>query len=283
MVVEFIYKYYIDPIRYGYPYTVVDTLTYAVILIIAIYLLYRWMNKAGIAIDRELLLSTLPFIIFGGLLRVVEDADIIAGWPHYLLITPLIYFLVFFYTTVILFISRQMAASGITKRYSTLYRWVGTASCAVVFLILLVHGTQQTRVDPIIPFLILAVATGTTVWLAVGLSRVAGWGFVTSNPLYITLIFGHMLDAAATSIGIDLHELHYVEQHVLGSAIIGATGTAFSMFILKLVVLIPALAILEYTRKEEGGGDLWHLVLLAMIVVGLAPGVRDMVRMMIYV
>ncbi|MCX6692401.1 MAG: DUF63 family protein, partial [Methanoregula sp.] len=40
MISEFIYKYYIDPIRYGQPYNVVDTLTYAVILIVCIFIFY---------------------------------------------------------------------------------------------------------------------------------------------------------------------------------------------------------------------------------------------------
>ncbi|NYT08154.1 MAG: DUF63 family protein, partial [Methanomicrobiales archaeon] len=40
--------------------------------------------------------------------------------------------------------------------------------------------------------------------------------------------------------------------------------------------------ILQHYR-EESPETLWHLILLAMITVGLAPGVRDMVRMVLYV
>jgi len=68
----------------------------------------------------------------------------------------------------------------------------------------------------------------------------------------------------------------------VGSNLIEATGTAFSMFLLKIVVIIPAIYILEQYRRE-GNPDLWHLILLAMIVVGMAPGIRDMVRMVLYV
>jgi uncharacterized membrane protein len=91
-----------------------------------------------------------------------------------------------------------------------------------------------------------------------------------------------MLDASATSYGIDLHPLAYVEQHVVGSNLIAWTGTAFVMFPLKLLVLFPAIYILEMYRTESEP-DLWHLILLAMIVVGLAPGIRDMIRMVLYV
>jgi len=125
----------------------------------------------------------------------------------------------------------------------------------------------------------MAAVASAAVWAF--LRYVLGWEYV-EDPLYALLIFGHMFDASATSFGIDLHPLHYVEQHVVGSALIAWTGTAFSMFALKLAVIIPAIYVLELYRKE-GNPAFWHLVLLAMIVVGMAPGVRDMMRMVIYV
>lgn len=108
------------------------------------------------------------------------------------------------------------------------------------------------------------------------------WEYVT-DPLYLTLLFGQLLDASATSYGIDLHpSVKYIEQHVVGSFLIDWTGTAFVMFPLKLLVLFPAIYIMEQYRKEANPA-FWHLVLLAMITVGLAPGIRDMMRMVLYV
>jgi uncharacterized membrane protein len=54
------------------------------------------------------------------------------------------------------------------------------------------------------------------------------------------------------------------------------------MFPLKLAVLFPGIWLLQ-TYREEAPPALWHLILLAMITVGLAPGIRDMVRMILYV
>ena len=107
------------------------------------------------------------------------------------------------------------------------------------------------------------------------------WEYV-SDRLYQLLIFGHMLDASATSYGIDLHSVPYVEQHVVGSALIAMTGTAFVMFPLKLLVIIPGIWILEQYRRSDNSG-IWYLILLAMIMVGMAPGIRDMLRMVLYV
>ena len=58
MIREFIYKYYIDPIRYGQAYNPVDTLTYAVILIIALYGVYRWLRYAKIPVDGRFVIAT---------------------------------------------------------------------------------------------------------------------------------------------------------------------------------------------------------------------------------
>jgi uncharacterized membrane protein len=103
-----------------------------------------------------------------------------------------------------------------------------------------------------------------------------------SDPLYCVLIFGQMLDASATSYGIDLHTIGYTEVHFVGGALIAWTGTAFSMFPLKLAVLFPAVYILQMYRKEAPP-VLWHLILLAMIIVGFGPGVRGMVRMVLFI
>ncbi len=281
MIREFVYKYYIDPIRYGQPYTLIDTLTYALLLIAAIYLIHRWFEREGIAVDRDFILSTLPYVVLGGLLRVVQDAGLIQSDLQFLLVTPLIFFSLFLFTVGALYTARAVRANAETAATLRLYRWIGIGACALVGLVLLLFGVSETLIALDVLGIILATAVATTaaVWLSV--RYLLKWEFVV-DPLYICLIFGHMLDASATSFGIDLHPLQYVEQHVVGSALIEWTGTAFAMFPLKLAVVVPAIYILEMYRKE-GNSILWHLVILAMIVVGLAPGVRDMMRMVLYV
>ncbi|MDN7025170.1 DUF63 family protein [Methanoculleus sp. FWC-SCC1] len=281
MISEFIYKYYIDPIRYGEAYTIVDTLTYAFILIISVYLVYRWLKRSGIAIDEELVLATMPYVVLGGLLRVVQDTGMITSNLQFLLITPLIFFTLFFYAIVFLFAGKLLERRGLISRYSRLYGGAGIVSSIAAAAVLTYFGLTETVVALDVLVIILAMTSVTSLGLWAFLRYVLKWDYV-SNSLYKLLIFGHLLDASATSYGIDLHPLHYVEQHVVGANLIALTGTAFSMFLLKLAVIIPAIYILELYRKE-GNPDLWHLIVLAMIVVGMAPGIRDMVRMILYV
>ncbi|KQC05677.1 MAG: hypothetical protein APR53_07020 [Methanoculleus sp. SDB] len=281
MIGDFIYKYYVGPIVNGEAYTIVDTLTYAAILIVSVYLVYRWLNRTGLPIDREFTYATIPYVILGGLLRVVEDTGMIPSPWHVLLVTPLIFFVVFFIAVIALILSRTCALRGWIRNYWIGYGVTGGVACGIVLLVLAAFGLTVTRIAPEIFLIITGMAVVATLVVLAILMRGVGWTFL-SDPLYILLIFGHMLDASATSYGIDLHPLIYIEQHVVGSALIQATGTAFSMFPLKLAVVIPALYVLELYRKD-GNRALWHLVILAMIMVGLAPGIRDMMRMVLYV
>lgn len=288
MISDFIYKYYIDPIKFGQAYNVVDTLTYAIILVIGVYLLYRWISSptsmAGVdfKFDQKFILATIPYVILGGLVRVIEDTGMITSDWRFLLITPLIYFVIFAFTLGMMFLSRYLTLKGITGNFITFYAFAGTLAVVVASLILLAWSQTHNGVDLFILAIIPLMAVTATFLVWTVMRYVLSWTYV-NDPLYLTLLFGQLLDASATSYGIDFHpHVQYVEQHVVGSALIGMTGTAFVMFPLKLLVLFPAIYVMQIYRKEANPA-FWHLVLLAMIVVGFAPGVRDMVRMVLYV
>ena len=227
------------------------------------------------------MLATLPFVVLGGLLRVVEDTGMIASDLRFLLITPLIFFSIFAVAVIALFAGKIAENAGLVKRYSRFYGGVGVVACLLATAALVWFGLAETTIalDVLAVILVLASVTSLALWAF--FVYVLKWDYA-SHILYKLLIFGHMLDASATSYGIDIHPVRYVEQHVVGGALIDATGTAFSMFLLKFAVLVPAVYVLEMYRRE-GNPDLWHLILLAMIVVGMAPGIRDLARMVLYV
>jgi uncharacterized membrane protein len=282
MISDFLYKYYIDPIRYEQPYNTVETITYALILIAALYLIYRWFNASEFRIDGRFVLATIHYVIFGGVLRVVQDTHMIQSDIQFAIVTPFIYFVIFAYTFGILLFSRFLERQGFVDDYLKVYAGAGIFSTFCVALILIAWSIPHHGVDLTILAIILGMAVTATALVWGFMKYVIRWEYV-SDPLYIMLLFGQLLDASATSYGIDFHPgVHYIEQHVVGSFLIDWAHTAFIMFPLKLVVLFPAIYFMQMFRKEANPA-FWHLVLLAMIVVGFAPGVRDMVRMVLYV
>jgi uncharacterized membrane protein len=240
------------------------------------------MADIGFRFDQTFILATIPYVILGGVLRVIEDTGMITSDWKYLLITPLIYFTLFAFTLCMMYLARYLTLQGITGSFITFYSFAGTLALIVASLILLAWSTTHNGVDLFILAIIPLMAITATVIVWAVMRYVLTWTYV-NDPLYLTLLFGQLLDASATSYGIDFHpHVQYVEQHVVGSALIAMTGTAFVMFPLKLLVLFPAIYVMQMYRKEANPA-FWHLVLLAMIVVGFAPGVRDMVRMVLYV
>jgi uncharacterized membrane protein len=281
MISDFIYKYYIDPIRLGEPYNVVDTLTYALILVVSVYLVYRWLKHSGVSLDGNFILATIPYVVLGGLLRVVEDTGMISSDWRFLLITPLIFFVVFFIAAGALVLSRALEKHGLIPRSLGFYGGIGAGLSAAVALLLAWFGLTRASLDLVVLGSILLIAAATSLAVMLLLEKVFRWEFA-ADPLYRILIIGQMLDASATGYGIDFGPVPYQEVHVVGSALIRWTGTAFSLFPVKLAVVIPAIYVLEMYRRE-GNREFANLVLLAMITVGLAPGVRDMVRMVLHV
>jgi uncharacterized membrane protein len=238
-------------------------------------------SRLGISIDRSFIYALFPWVVFGGFLRVVEDCNILTAPISYVLITPLIYFFIFLIAFVILISSWYLERKKVISSWKYVFGTAGGVCALATLFLLLWFGLTHTTIDLfVIAFILIATAFSTMLIYAV-LRYVFAWSYLDER-LYQVLIAGHMLDASATSYGIDLHSMSYVEQHVVGGALIEATGTALSMFPLKLLVLIPGIYVLELYRKE-GSKPLWYLILLAMIMVGLAPGIRDMMRMMLHV
>jgi len=275
----FIDNYYIMPVRLDQPYNIVSTLTYAVILIVAVYCIYRWLRWSRIPVDEKFVIATLPFVIFGALLRTVYDTHMVTSDLQFLLVTPPIYFLTFFVTVLALVTARALEARGWIRDFIPWYRNAGI-TCVVVIALLLGYwavGHEGFHISVILIVGGMTAVTTVAVWAF--MKYVLKWDYV-SEPLFVLLILGQMLDASATSYGIDLSPVQYIEEHVVGTALMAATGTAFSMFILKLAVLFPAVYLLQLYRREARP-DLWYLILFTMIVLGLAIGLRNAMQMVL--
>ncbi|MCK4532124.1 MAG: DUF63 family protein, partial [Candidatus Aenigmarchaeota archaeon] len=89
------------------------------------------------------------------------------------------------------------------------------------------------------------------------------------------LLSAHMLDASATYVAMTF--FGYLEQHPLPRFLIELTNPA-AMFFLKIVVLIPVLYIID--RYSEPG-DFKNFLKIVILILGLAPGLRDMIRLMV--
>ncbi|RLF26227.1 MAG: hypothetical protein DRN01_05180 [Thermoplasmata archaeon] len=85
-------------------YTLVSEITYGIIVVVALYYIYRLLKKLEISIDWGFCLALLPFILFGPFSRALEDTGYFKIPLTYWFISPLIYVQIAVYTIFFLVI-----------------------------------------------------------------------------------------------------------------------------------------------------------------------------------
>ena len=68
----------------------------------------------------------------------------------------------------------------------------------------------------------------------------------------------------------------YYEKHVVPTFLISLTGSAAIMFPLKLLILLPVLSMIDKSLQEP---SLRNLTKLTLITLGLAPAIRNTLRL----
>lgn len=260
-----IYEYYIDPIVYDTGYNPVNTVTWALVLGLMLMMVMRLFRRLDIRIDERFVLSTTPYILAGASLRVVEDANLLAAPAKYLLITPLIYFLVAAAALSVLVFSRW----AMKERYLAGYAVVGIFWTGINLIALVSKGTESL----LAPAAIFALGSAAALMVWAAGSRLS-FRFL-SNRLNQLILWAHMMDATSTYVGVDW--FGYYEKHVLPNFLIDLAGTALVMFPLKLLIIIPILALIDGGLRDDPSFK--NLTLLALLTLGLAPALRNTIRL----
>ncbi|MDC3310565.1 DUF63 family protein [Candidatus Poseidoniales archaeon] len=99
---------------------------------------------------------------------------------------------------------------------------------------------------------------------------------VFASPVVFLAVAGQILDGIATAIGLEY--LGYSEKHVLSDKIIQLFGNAFGFTFIKIILAGTILYFFTIANFEHRQRHLRLLIGLAMLVVGMAPGLRDVGR-----
>ncbi len=266
---DFFQEYFVNPILYPTqypPYNVYNTAAYALIALAAVWLIYQGLRKAGFEIKKPFLDAILPFIVFGGIFRVYEDADLtprvvnIAGVELYPFVTPQIYIVIFLGLAVIALTAwlftknRQKTLEGVSKAGWTL------AILAALGLVLHVKNPLWA---------VLPLALAAAAWFVH--EKLREHRKLDKNPFISLMVFGQVLDGAATFVGIQF--AGYAEQHVVGNILLDIGGP-----LLFLAVKITFAFLAAEVLRQEKDEDARNFVALLITIFGLAPGLRDLTR-----
>jgi len=291
-----------EPVAYP-GYTLVSEVGYVVILLVALSGLVFLLRRLGIGSDRDLFYALLPFIFFGGALRVVEDvtdaaAGSVIGYPlNTLIISPVIYFTVFAVTLLVLLASVALARQGVVDRYTRPLFGGGALVLVVTLLFLLWSAVAPDGPGTFYPQVLIVILVGATlsaggVWWLV--ERYAPTVNAGTARLGFVVIWGHAVDGVANVVGLDWMVAlgagpNLVPKHPVNRAIVDITGSTLPASVLALtgdtwpflVVKLVAATLVVWLFDEqifEESPQYAILLMIAILAVGLGPGTRDMLR-----
>jgi uncharacterized membrane protein len=286
-------------------YTVVSEVGYMVILLFMLVGVLQLLRYLDIYDERELFYALVPFMLFGGVLRVVEDANdavpqgvepAITYPLNTLIISPLIYFTVFVVTLGSLIVAYRLGREGVVDDYPRLMAAFGSVFLLASFAYLLFLGVTADYVSLypqiLLSVVVLASLVSGGIWL--GVERVAPHINAGTGLIGLVVLWGHAIDGVANVIaadwlgafGVDLvysakHPANRfiidVTESVLPESIIAITGSSWPFLVVKMLVALAVVWIFDEEIFEES--PRYALLLLtAIVAVGLGPGTRDMVR-----
>ncbi|MEM3422846.1 MAG: DUF63 family protein [Candidatus Bilamarchaeaceae archaeon] len=274
---KFIYEYFVDPIISKTGYNIVNTITYAIIAIVAIYIIYGLLQKSKIKIDNNFIFGALSFVLLGSTMRVITDSidtGVFASITpiHKLILDSHIYDYGFLTVTPGIYIVTAflfLSSVFLLNRFGKIkYLWkVGMILWLPHFLLVL----------PFSKYFLLVFAIVIMAAIPLVLARI----LFKENTLSF-VVGAHALDGAATFIAIEIAPifapLSYFEQHVF-SRWIGIVGDSYFLFyFVKIAISVIAAWAIKNEKMDENEKN---YICLVLIIMGLAPGLRDMLRLLI--
>jgi len=288
-------------------YTVISTVGYILVLVFMLAGVYMLLERFSLEPVRYFFYALVPFMLFGGSLRTVEDAFVSAiragetpaiEFPgSALLISPFIYFTVFAIALGAFVLSKWLARADVTDTYYYPLGTAGTVALSASFGYVLLLSIRNDWVD-LVPA-ILVVTVGLATVLSVGTYALVDriWPEVNEGTglVGLVIVWGHAIDGVANVLANDwtwywnLGE--YSAKHPLNRTIMDVTnalqggteiagvyvGEAWPFLIVKLVVPIAIVSVFDRQFLEES--PRFAIMLLgAIVAVGLGPGTRDMIR-----
>ncbi|MEM5812673.1 MAG: DUF63 family protein [Candidatus Aenigmatarchaeota archaeon] len=310
---DILQEYFINPILINGWFNPVNTLLWGIILVVASFLVYNKILKPlKIPVDRQFAFATLPFVFWASSTRVLRDffygvareasvsqqfmTDIVyqasqiqqTAYSQILGFIPLPPFAWLFsciialfptpgsYVFTFIFALFALLLGLIIQRLSKIQYWkamltTGAFACLVnIFMIPLKNPLGLGMILGITIsfsgiFFLLTLIQERKVLRIPQLSI-----FSRANSAILSC---HILDASATFVSVTY--FGYLEQHPVPRFFIESFG-GWTFFALKLAVLLPSLWIIDKYAKE---GEFRNFLKIVILILGLAPGLRDAIRL----
>jgi uncharacterized membrane protein len=288
-------------------YTTVSTLGYMVVLVFMLAGMYLLLQRFDLKPFAQFFFALVPFMLFGGALRVVEDSFVAAQRAGEVpavefpasaaLISPFIYFTVFFVALAAFLIAQWLTWNDFTETYTYPLGAMGTGVllATVGYLTYLSFAVDYVFWYPLVTVVTVGLATALSVAAYYGIDRFYPEVNAGTGLMGLVVIWGHAIDGVANVIASDwtgafgIPGSGYSAKHVVNRIIIDITnavqpagltdviGDSWTFLAVKLVVAVLIVSVFDRQFFEESPRYA-VMLLMAILAVGLGPGTRDMIR-----
>jgi uncharacterized membrane protein len=271
-------------------YTMVSEITYGIILILALYGIYRLLKRLKIEVNWRFALALMPYILFGPVSRVLEDTGYFEEPTIYWYISPLIYLQIAIFAILFLLLGYHLE-----KKYSSSKITVNKVLFlgGLVFLVPSFYliaqwilgnrwgSTTGVRFDVFLIVLALVFLIVGLVYLVAHVYRKKEQFQVYKNPLNLAMLSGHLIDGITSYISIKdpfYMGLSYAEKHPASNFLLEIWGPLFP--IVKFLLIIIVIYVFDVYFKDElkNHMTLVNLLKIAILILGFSPGLRDLLR-----
>ena len=304
---QFIWKYFWGPIvsdAVGYDvsyqgiaaaekYTIVSEIIYGVLIASVLFGLYSLFRQWNVKLTNAFFFAVLPYVIFGSITRVLEDAQFFKEPLIYWFIAPLIYIqiLLWFFLFLILghFLSPLVKNKRVNEHSFIFIGGFVLLVLSIYFLIQEILLIQQVDASAV-RFDIVAVDFSLVGGVCLFVYLVAIFFKQKEilqpyrNSLNLSMIAGHLLDGFTSWISIydpfNIGIFGYYEKHPASNFLMELWPPLFP--IVKFLLILGVIYVFDILYKD----DLKHyrylifLLKIGIFILGFAPGLRDLLRVM---
>ena len=271
-------------------YTIVSELTYGIVLIIALYAIYKLLKKLKIVVDWKFALALMPYILFGPISRVLEDTGYFDEPIVYWFISPLIYLQIAVYAIFFLllgyYIEKKYRKSKLTVNRVIFLGGLIFLIPSLYLIAIWILGDQWGATTGV-RFDVFLIVIG-LVFLIVGLVFLFSYIFrnkekfaVYKNPLNLAMLSGHLIDGITSYISIKdpfSMGLYYVEKHPASNVLLEIWGPLFPIVKFVLIVVVIYVFDVLYKKELKNYLTLVNLLKIGILILGFSPGLRDLLR-----
>lgn len=253
-------------------YTVFNTVVYTLILAIFVLAIIKMFKKLEIN-PISIIYSIIPFIFLGSSTRALVDNGF---YPKTVfLITPGLYILVGSITIAsFLFSIYLFNKMEIDYRHTLFFLGIiFSVPNIILFSKLNFISIFYVLITWIIASLIFMAIAFLVLYVKNNNSHNAIEKIV-KHKINFSIVLAHLFDASTTYVAVEY--FNYTEQHVLPNALNQLFDTYLTLFPMKIIVIVAVLYIIDQYFEDQ---TIKNLLKLTVFVLGLAPGLRNILTM----